>query len=234
MSYHREQILATGEYYHIFNRSVGNEEVFHTTKHKQRFLDLAEYYQYSQQIRFSLYLNLPKEQKEMYLSSYRKQVATISVHAYSIMPNHYHLLIKQETDNGIAKFTSNIQNSYAKYYNILNNRHGSVFQNPFKAKLVETDGELLHLSRYIHLNPVTSYLINVDDLEDYPWTSFREYLSTEKSNLIKRQLILKLAGSPHKYKAFVENQADFQRKLKIIRGLLFDQSPTTSKCLNYH
>ena len=138
------------------------------------------------------------------------------------MPNHYHLILKQLTDNGVKTYISNFQNSYARFYNVKYDRLGTVFLSPFKAKYISTDNELLHISRYIHLNPVTAYIIEFPKLISYPYNSFREYLSPNKFNLINTDLILNLSGSKEKYKLFVENRANYQRELKRIEHLILE------------
>ena len=71
---------------------------------------------------------------------------------YCLMPNHLHLLLRQLMDGGISKFMSNFANSYTRYFNTKSKRKGPVFEGKFKAKRIETDEQLLHLSRHIHLN----------------------------------------------------------------------------------
>ena len=138
------------------------------------------------------------------------------------MPNHFHLLIKQTAELGIEKFISNFQNSYAKYYNTKFQRNGSLFQKPFKAKRITSDEEFLHVSRYIHLNPVTSFLIRYDDLKVYPWTSYRYYIGKEKNDIVNTGIIGNLIGAGQKYSRFVANQVDYQRKLHLIKRLTFE------------
>lgn len=124
----------------------------------------------------------------------------------------------------LLKFISNLQNSFAKYFNVRHKRFGSVFQGPFKAKRIEKDNYLLHLSRYIHLNPATSLLIKIEDLDKNPWTSFPFYLNRkhDENNLVNSAFITKMIGSRNKYKKFVYNQADYQSKLRKIKGLLLE------------
>lgn len=133
------------------------------------------------------------------------------------MPDHYHFLLRQNRKDGIRLFISNFQNSFAKYFNNKNGRDGSVFKNPFQAKWIDNDKILIHISRYIHLNPVTSYLIEIDKLSTYPWTSYPFYLKKIRGNLVNTEFLLKMFGDPNKYKKFVEDRADYQRKLHLIK-----------------
>lgn len=95
------------------------------------------------------------------------------------MPNHFHLLLQQIRDGGITEFISKLTNSYTRYFNIRNKRIGPLFQGEFKAVHVETDEQLIHLSRYIHLNPIVSYITK--KLESYQWFSYLEYLGRAKT-----------------------------------------------------
>ena len=72
------------------------------------------------------------------------------------MPNHYHLLLKEERSSGIIQFVSNFQKSYAKFFSTKRNRTGVLFRHNFQADHINNEEELIHISRYIHLNPVTS------------------------------------------------------------------------------
>lgn len=83
----------------------------------------------------------------------------LEIISYCLMPNHFHLLVKQVIDHGIVKCLNNFSNSYTRYFNIRHDRVGPLFQGRFKAVRIETDEQLLQVSRYIHLNPVASSLI---------------------------------------------------------------------------
>ena len=127
----RRIILATDEIYHIFNRSIANEEIFHYKRRLNRILELIDYYRFPQNIRYSKFKNLPDVQKEEYLKMTGEGTPLVEIYTYALMPNHYHFLLKQLQDKGILRFISNLQNSFAKYYNLKNNRPGSLFQKSF-------------------------------------------------------------------------------------------------------
>ncbi|QQS38813.1 transposase [Candidatus Woesebacteria bacterium] len=214
----RSVVFATNEIYHTYNRSVANEEIFNNSRNINRALDLINYYKNLSNLRFSYFVKLSQDKKNEHLKS-KKIIPLVEVYAFSIMPNHFHLLVRQLSENGIEKFLSNFQNSFAKYYNIRNKRYGALFQRPFKAKHVAGDKELLHLSRYIHLNPVTSFMLDLEELKTSNLTSFPHYLKPV-NNLVNSDLIIKLAGSKTKYLQFVSNQVDYQRKLGKINHLI--------------
>jgi len=171
----RNAILANDQIYHVYNRSNGKEIIFDNKKHNDRALDLLNYYRFPHKKRYSHFKDLSTEEKITYISKIEKSVPLVEIYAFALMPNHFHLLVKQIKDKGISKFISNFQNSFAKYFNLKNKRTGSLFQNMFKAKRLESEGDLLNVSRYIHLNPVNSFLIKPDSLINYPWASFSYY-----------------------------------------------------------
>jgi len=139
------------------------------------------------------------------------------------MPNHYHLLVRQNIDNGISKFISRLQNSHAKYLNIKLNRNGALYQSPFKNTIIETDEQLLHVARYIHLNPLTSYIVKgPNELKSYPWCSFSDYSGRSPRRLIKRNLVLSHYGNQQELIAFTLDRVDYQRKLNRINHLILD------------
>lgn len=217
--------LVKEEIYHVYNRSIAKRPIFIDQKNYQRAEELIDYYRYEKlPLRFSHFKRLPAEQKEQFMSkNMHDRVPCVEILAYCLMPNHIHFLLKQFGDNGISEFMSNLQNSYAKYFNIKHNRTGSLFQAMFKVVRVENDDQLLHVSRYIHLNPVTAYIINIASLEQYPWSSFKNYCSGgEIDAFVNTKYLLKHFSSKQAYKEFVYNQADYQRELDTIKHLLLE------------
>jgi putative transposase len=217
----RKYVLADNEIYHVFNRSVGNEELFGNLKDIDRALKLINFYRYHQSIRYSKYKSLNKELKKAYDIQGLRKNPLVEIYAYAIMPNHYHLLLKQLQDKGIQRFVANFQNSLARYYNTKTGRRGSLFINNFKAKRIENDQIILHVSRYIHLNPVTSHIIKESEFINNIMTSFYAY-SNEVDTFVDKDMLLSIARSRQKYIKFVFDQVDYQRKLNEIKSVLFD------------
>ena len=217
----RKFVLATNETYHIYNRSVARESIFSSAIYLRKIVEISDYYRYRQQLRLSQFNNLPIDQKKEYIKSRKNKTRLVEIYAFAFMPNHYHFLLRQLTDNGITNFISNLQNSFAKYFNIKNDRNGSLFQNSFKGKRIESEEQLVHVSRYIHLNPVTSYLIELDDLVDYPWTSFRLY-HYDLDLFVNKELLMESFKSKDDYYKFVADQVDYQRTLDKIKDLVLE------------
>jgi len=218
----RHIFFADGEIYHIYNRSSGKIPIFNNKRNNSFFLDLIEYYRYPNNLRFSFFNALSQESQIAYLDQQIKHQPFVSIYAYALMRTHYHLIVKQNTNHGIKKLISNLQNSFAKHFNLKFNRHGSLFQGPFQAKRIETEEELLHVSRYIHLNPVTSFYIDYLDLEQYPWTSFIDYSTKGRNTFIDSSLVLNHFESFNDYKKFVYDRVDYQRTLDVVKHLTFD------------
>lgn len=220
----RKVPLVKGQIYHVFNRSVGRQPIFSNNSSCSRFLETVIYYQYLKTpMRFSHFNRLPENLKNSALDILMRQEKRVRIFAYSLMPNHVHFLIQEVAENGISAFMSNIQNSYAKYFNIKNERSGSLFQQMFKAVLIETDEQLLHVTRYIHLNPLTSFILkNIEDLTTYKWSSFQEYLGTSKCNIVDKDFILAFFPSIQHFIQFTKDQIDYQRQLNQIKHLALE------------
>jgi putative transposase len=146
----------------------------------------------------------------------------VEIIAYCLMSNHFHLLLKQKTENGITTYISNFTNAYTKYFNTRNERSGPLFQGIFKAVFIETDEQLLHLTRYIHLNPVVGSVIETTSLNKYLWSSYPSYLSSKQDTLTNPQPILSSFFSSTSYENFVLDQIDYAKKLDKIKHLTLE------------
>ncbi len=170
-----------GEYYHIYNRGVEKREIFNSDTDRDRFIRLL--YLSNGQKAF-VYRNL----KAKKFSEIDRDTPLVAIGAYCLMPNHFHLLIKEITPNGISLFMEKFSTSYAKYFNTTHDRVGPLFQGRFKAKHVNIDEYLKYLIAYIHLNPIK--LIQPDwkeigivkkseaeeYLKQYRYSSYLDYL----------------------------------------------------------
>ena len=220
---YRKVPFASGEIYHVFNRSIARQPIFLNQKDYQRGINVLQFYQYSNiPLRFSYYNRLPIDQKNDFFLKLKNGKKQVQILAYCFMPNHFHFLLKQLENNGIASFTSNIQNSYAKYFNIKHDRTGSLFQSMFKAIHIETDEQLLHVMRYIHLNPLTSFVVkDISALKQYPWSSLPEYLES-KPIITESSFINKFFNTVDDFEKFIVDQANYQRQLHEIKHLLLE------------
>lgn len=208
-------------YYHVFNRGIDKRVTFSNKREYRRALETLRFYQYSDlSVRFSWYLKLSGEEKTVFMSKAQDNPKQVSVLAYCFMPNHFHFLVRQEMESGISRFVANFSNSYTKYFNARHKRVGPLFQGLFKAVFVEDDSQLLHLSRYIHLNPFVSSIVKLDELEEYEWSSYPSYISG--SDKITDNVVLSQFKTADEYKNFVTDYAGYASELKKIKHLLVE------------
>lgn len=213
----RKDKFAEGEIYHIFNKSISNYGIFKDFNNSQRFINVVEYYN-SHLITKSFSQFIIRKKYNYQNIIYPKDFTYIKILSYCIMPDHYHFLLKILTDNSLSRLINTVEDSFTRYFNIKFNRKGPLWQNSFKSVEIRSDEQLLHVSRYIHLNPTSSNL--VDRPEDWIYSSYRDFISDEKI-LIK--LIKEISiDNIESYKQFVENNIKYQRELKYIKKLIFE------------
>jgi putative transposase len=186
-----KQFIENG-YYHIYNRGVEKRVIF---------MDEQDY---------AVFLNYLKQYLDPSLGSDPKSLAKeINLLAFCLMPNQFHLLVKQNTINGMTKLIRVVCTKYVMYFNKKYARVGTLFQGKYKAVMIENDGYLLHLSRYIHLNPAYPG----SDPKQYAYSSYPYYLGFKNAAWIKPQEILIFFKSAQKlnlkdclsYESFVED-----------------------------
>lgn len=211
---YRTTNLVIGEYYHIFNRGVAKQRIFKNYRYYDRFAKSMLYYQ----------IKGPKPRFSLFAPTVHKldwNNKIVEIICFNLMPNHFHFLLKQTKEDGISELLRKLSNSYTKYFNVKEgNRVGPLLQGQFKAVLVESNEQLLHLSRYIHLNPLVADVI--DNLEKYPWSSYLEYIGLNNQNICNKEVILSQFKSQKDYKNFVLDQEGYGRELVRIEHLLVD------------
>lgn len=222
---HSVKIYVENGYYHAYNRGVEKRDIFLDRQDYSVFLHLLKYYLSPldknpehplKTVRnYSFVRPLP-------LANLEKELDLL---AFCLMPNHFHFLLKQNTKDGMTKLLRRISTTYSMYFNKRYNRVGTLFQGKYKAALITDDSYLLHLSRYIHLNPLQIR----SDLIEYQYSSYPYYLEEKKAEWLKPDFILKFFDTgdlnpfPDKYpsyRAFVENNP--KDPLDIIGSLSID------------
>ncbi len=221
----RKEALANGEIYHVFNRSIADYKVFNDENDFLRIKRLLQYFRLeNMSIKFSHFIDQDRVKEngfEEYLSATcQDKEAIVQIITYCVMPTHLHLILKQTKDNGVSLFMGNILNSYARYFNTRHGRKGPLWEGKFKNVHVESDEQLLHLTRYVHLNPVTAYL--VDKPEKWATSSYEEYLLKQDltKSICSYSDVLKI--DPKEYQKFVDDRIDYQRELALIKNLTID------------
>jgi putative transposase len=162
-------------FYHVMNRGRGRQNVFPGESYCQDFLQCID----GASQRFG-----------------------VEVHAYCLMGNHYHLLIKTPRGN-LSRAMRHIDGVYTQRHNRRKRTDGSLFRGRYKSIVVDGDSYLLQVSRYIHRNPVEMKKPLVTRLEDYPWSSYPAYINQEKAlDWLNRDTIFGEIGRSRKYKAY--------------------------------
>lgn len=185
---------------------------------QSRFLEVVRYYRfYPTPARFADFSQWSKERRTEYLQKAETADSLVEIIAFCLMPNHYHFILKQLYDRGISRFVGLIENSFAKYFNTLYKRNGSLFEGRFKCVLVEDDNQLMHLSRYIHLNLYSSSLVDsVEQLVENRLCSLGEYLG-KRQGFTTPKLVTDLFAGSEEYYSFVRDQAGYQRSLEFLK-----------------
>ena len=173
--------MLRGEIYHVYNRGVNKADIFKAQKDYEVFLS---------RLKENLFPEFVDKKKLSWLEKRRKLLPpnSFDLICYCLMPNHFHLLIQQKTDLPITKLISKICTSYAICFNKKHGRVGAVFQDQFKAVLVENNEQLLWTSYYIHKNPTEADI--VINLKDYKWGSYSEYFDKENSFKLCKKILL--------------------------------------------
>ncbi|GAC18143.1 transposase [Paraglaciecola arctica] len=188
-----QRIEYENAFYHVMNRGRERHTIFHGDEYYLCFLDTI---------------------------AQAQQRFKCIVHAYCLMGNHYHLLIETPNAN-LSRIMRHINGVYTQRYNRLKLIDGPLFRGRYKAILIDHEAYLLQLSRYIHRNPIETKVPLVEQLEDYPWSSYPAYVGKVKPiNFLKRDTIYKMLGHKQHYKdyrKFVmqgidEQTATFHRK----------------------
>ena len=217
MPYRKVPLVKSG-IYHICTKSIAGFKIFNSDGDYERMRLVMFFYSIEKPpCKFSLFTADPKND----LDSLAIQAKLVRLLAYCFMPTHIHLLVEQIADGGISRYANLILKSYSKYFNIKHRRKGPLWEGRFKSVLVETDDQFSHLTRYIHLNPVSSSL--VDKPQDWKFSSYAEYINEESAGKKKICDFSKYHTMDTKtYKNFVDDRIDYQRKLEYIKHLVID------------
>ena len=182
----------SGGVYHIYNRGLEGMEVFRDEQDYQMFVRIMRRYLEEVEIKEKPGFKLGRP----YLLRRRQQmslVGEVGLMAYCLMPDHFHLLLQQEGQEGMVKFMRRVGTNYGMYYNRKYKRQGPVWENVYRAKMVGEEREkLLHVTRYIHLNPVVRKVarfgpvetVTVSKPEEYSYSSYRCYLGLERDKWV--------------------------------------------------
>ncbi|MDD5173954.1 MAG: transposase [Candidatus Omnitrophica bacterium] len=221
----RKDKLSVGEVYHVFNKSIADFKIFNNETEFLRMKYMIKYYQRGMpRDCFARFMEYEKVIKSGFYNAFASikhdRGKLVDIIAFCLMPSHLHLILRQVRENGISIFVGNLLNSYSRYFNLKHCRKGPLWEGRFKDVLVNRDEYLLHLTRYLHLNPVTSYLVERPD--QWQHSSFLEFLSKTNEEEAICQFGDILSIEPTAYKKFVEDRIAYQRELAKIKDLILE------------
>ncbi|MEK7186853.1 MAG: transposase [Patescibacteria group bacterium] len=197
----RRTPFTSGEYYHLYNRGNSKQKIFQDLEDYRRFTTLL--YTCNSQNNFKMFLIQESKNKDSYIWERGKNL--VSIGAYCLMPNHFHLLISEENKEGISKFMQKLSTAYVMYYNNKYKRTGGLFEGKFRSEHLDEDRYLKYIYSYIHLNPIKLFQKDWKDhgindqveaimfLDQYEFSSYPEYRGMNR----KQKLILNAKTFPN-------------------------------------
>ena len=176
-----------GEYYHIYNRGAHKAPIFNDGTDYWRFMALLFVANSTKRVRFH-------DLKQDLVFSYERGETLVEIIAYCLMPNHFHILIREKREDGIGAFIHKICTAYSMYYNLKYEHSGTIIQGIFKSKHVDTDEYLRYLIQYIHLNPFSIEVPNLNKLakseyfseavaysKKYEYSSYKDFIGEKRA-----------------------------------------------------
>ncbi|MBU1179301.1 transposase [Patescibacteria group bacterium] len=224
--------------YHIYNRGVEKRKVFMDKQDYLRFIHcLFEFNDENPTLNTTYYFNpQTMEVQPRYLTNLKAKKEPrkllVEILIFALMPNHFHLLLKQKKENGIVKFMQKLGTGYVNYFNKKYKRVGPLFQGKFKAVSINDHAHFLHLPYYLHLNPLeltnyrspTSIVEQMKFLENYKWSSFPDYIGKKNfPSVTQREFLLDFFGGAEKYKKETKEWLkEKDKNFEEIKGFTFD------------
>ncbi len=204
----RYENFAENEYFHVYGRGTNKGKIFLDDSDYTRFIFLMTHFQsptklynigwYTQSFIKHGSFRIKEDTLEKLVK--KRNVELVS---FALMPNHFHMLIKNLEDLVLSVYMHRVLTAYGKYFNAKYNKTGHVFEGPFNAVHINKNSQLLHLSAYIHKNPkeITEW---ADRYEKYPWSSYQDFIGLNRwGDLISSDIILKQFKNQTQYKDFV-------------------------------
>ncbi len=183
----RKVAFAPGEKYHVYNRGTEKRKIFMDKSDYSRFIFIMELFNKSDR-GFNVTRNL-----SLGYANKMKTEKLVNIETFSLMPNHYHLMLEELVDGGISKFLQKVMTGYAMYFNKKYKRTGGLFQGKAKSKHIDKDSYYMQLKAYIDLNPVelfdkdwkkNMYVKSIDKtlkfLSEYEWGSCKDFSTYKK------------------------------------------------------
>ena len=217
----RKTNFATNYVYHVYNRGVEKRKIFLDSTYYFQFVSLLNHY-----LKYNYPFSFLKRRLRQAQSSGKKQKVLlhlktrrinppVEIISFCLMPNHYHLILKQLVENGITNFMHKIGTAYTNYFNIRQERKGRLFEVTFKTVMIESDEQLIYLTRYQHLNPRALGIVNLKELIDYSWSSLSTYLGNKQFLFVRPDIVLSNFKGPKSYLDFILGEVDELEALRL-------------------
>ncbi|OGI71740.1 hypothetical protein A3B84_01110 [Candidatus Nomurabacteria bacterium RIFCSPHIGHO2_02_FULL_35_13] len=219
----RKDPFVVGECYHVYNRGIDKRVIFKSIYDYQRFIMLLYIANSQDPIHLDNLINKNhKNYQEIFDTERGKSL--VSIGAWSLMTNHFHIILREEVESGISKFMKKFGTGYSMYFNIKYQRTGGLFGGPFKSKHILEDLHLKHLFGYVHLNPLDikfsgwEKLIDKkqpkewkDFLEDYLYSSYQDYTWTERkeAKILNKNAFPNYFSEEDSFEDFIDNYLSF-------------------------
>jgi putative transposase len=200
----RIKIYSADQYYHLYNRGVNKQSIFHEPEDYFYFLSL-----------FKRHLS-DEALKDSSGRPYTKLDSEVELIAFCLMPNHFHLLCYLKEPEGVAKLMQSILTAYTMYFNKKYHRSGGLYEGPFLASRITNDGYLWHVSRYIHLNPLDIG----DSFEQYPYSSISYFAGKRKADWLHIDRLLTTRQERDQYLEFVADYETMHEDMKLLKNIL--------------
>jgi putative transposase len=226
----RRQPLVMGEMYHIYNRGVDKRDIFSDKNDIYRFVESIK--EFNREDKINSLANLRKLKSKFQpipqiaarQLSEESEGALVSIVAYCLNPNHFHLILKQVSNNGIAKFMHKLQGGYSSYFNIKNSRSGALFQGTFKSQIILNENYFNKLIGYVNKN----YLIHniPENKNDLVFSGDYEY-ENNKFNIISKkegENVLEIFGGINKFKKHCDEIVSIVKEERGKKSLLEDEN----------
>ena len=203
-----------GGVYHVYNRAAGEKVLFKDDADYETFRFYLYIYLKPLKTVLEQYENLPFR---LQIKNLHKEVDAL---AYCLMPNHFHLLLKQTSKDGITKLMKQVINAYTEYYNKKYAVTGPLMQGRYKAVFIEKDPYLLQVARYIHLNPVVAQL--AQKAGEYPWSSMKEYELSALDSICNKRIILSYYSSENAHSSFVNDYVGYEKEIHKLKQMIIE------------
>ena len=201
--------IAPGEYYHVFNRGMRKQVIFHDNNDWFRFLFLILYFQ--SPVTFTNIGRLSKGLVQPSVLNISKEIINkiiegryVELASFCLMQNHFHLILKEEKEGGTAQYMQRVLNGYTKYYNTKYQKSGHLFQGPYKAVHIKNNTQLLHVSAYIHRNP-REFTAWTNKEHQYVYSSYQDFINKNRwGKLLALDIILAQFKDKNEYHDFIK------------------------------